>query len=228
MPQITTDTGTVNLERTSARVLVFHCPLRSQDKERALSAVAADKAYDIERRGWQAERPAVAKRRFAGAARVPMDMKAYGSMRTTNFDVPSGTIIKVFAQVANTWAADGRASTITANRYYLVRDGAAMLDVRIKMSKSPDCIQQYSQLLGPLEPLSVEEAVALGVKRQPEAFLRSCYRQEDADFLITETQLAPARSTVTIVTAPPTADGAPAAGAAVVLPTARRRKLGTT
>lgn len=229
MPEITLDIGSVNLERSSARVLVFHCPLRGEGKEKALTAVAADKAFGVERRGWQASRPSVAKRRASGAPRVPMDMKAYGSMQTVTVHVPSGTIIKVFAQNSQTWATDGRKTSLTANRYYLVRDGAAVLDVRVKMSTSPDCLTPTASLVGPLEPLSLEEAVALGVAPPAEAF-RKCYDPADANFLMTEKVLAPARTSVTFVAAAPTATADPDAPAAVavVLPAARRRKLGTT
>ena len=229
MPEITLDIGSVNLERSSARVLVFHCPLRGEGKEKALTAVAADKAFGVERRGWQASRPSVAKRRASGAPRVPMDMKAYGSMQTATVHVPSGTIIKVFAQNSQTWATDGRKTGLTANRYYLVRDGAAVLDVSVKMSTSSDCLTPNAKLVGPLEPLSLEEAVALGVAPPPEAF-RKCYDPADANFLMTEKVLAPARTSVTFVAAAPSATADPEAPAAVavVLPAARRRKLGTT
>jgi hypothetical protein len=234
MPIISLDVGSVNLARSSARVLVFHAPTDPSMKEVNIYTASGETARHIQRRGYQAKRPSVAKRMHAGEQRVPQDMTVYGYMQASSYTVPNGTIIKVMGQTTSNWSPNGSSagiSKITANRYYLVRDGAALLDVKVRMLRSVDCVTDHASISGPLERLTVEQAEALGVTPQREEY-RKLYRDDVCDYVFSETVLAPASTEVTIApTAQPAAQpGVPTvagpAAVLVALPTKRRRQIG--
>lgn len=210
MPQISIDTGWVNLRASSAKVNIFHCPLRNAGAaalERILFAAAKDAATEevTAISGWNNPRPAVVT--TVNGRQIPKDMKAFGSMTAASYEITNGQVLKVFASLKSGWQTVGQVSAATpigvvAQQYFRVREGAAIVTIKIKMVDDRDCPTKFATITGPIERLTLQEAIALGVN-PPKPEYRAAYKGSLFDFLTASTTvIQPAANSAQVVTTP--------------------------
>lgn len=215
MPTIQTTTGNVVLHNGSARCLVFHCPRpggKGGDGEHVLEAAAmhARIGTAVKRiSGWSSDVPAVNGYNFEMGGRI----------RRSSFDVAEGEIIKIVAQRRAPGnpasAAVAMSTNITANRFYRVRTGAAVIKLFVKMLNDFRCPCAEAEISGPLEALTLEQALVLGVHVRPE--FRKQFDPRLCAFLMREEVLQPAEQVCTTVQTK--------TGVEVVLVPTRKRRL---
>ncbi len=211
MPTVITDTGRVALRKGSAKTMVWHCPRRGGaggEREVVLFAAAKDPRNTAVQSvsGWSAPRSSLMDL-IPGQQPRPVAPDIGGSMQAATYEIADGEVIKVFAQVNAPYNASANPAAlrahispagVTAQQFYRVRQGAAVVTLKVKMLDDPRCPYRHSTITGPLEPLTLEEAVALGVKA-PDPQFRKCYHQALTDFLISTETLQRASTTLQTV-----------------------------
>ena len=209
MPLINYDTGSVNLRKGSAKFILWHAPRTGvASQEKYLGAAARDPScVEVQSRsGWTNPRPSLLDLMPDGSTR-PVSIEVGGSMKAETVEIANGGIIKVFAKVHAPWSADANPVALrshatqlglTAMQYYRVREGAAVVTLKIKMLNDPRCPYPFATVTGPLEPLTLDEAITAGVA-PPLPQYRRFYHPALTDWLITSETLQRATTTMQTV-----------------------------
>lgn len=207
MPTISIDSGSINLPKHSAKVYVWHCPkVGSAAKEITLGAAARDpenKGIVTKASAWSADRPAVVD--TVNGIPTARDIAQFGKFNAATFEIRSGEIIKLSISRRVPWAADQgiplyqAATGINGNVYYRVREGAAIVTIKVKMVDDNRCPTRRATITGPLEPITMAEAEAEGMKPVVENWRKLSDRPEVLRLIETVTVQAATTAVVSAV-----------------------------
>jgi hypothetical protein len=176
MPLISTRTANVNLPNKSVKLYIFVVPRSASVvnglKEIMLFAAAKARTYGVTAQGRVSIEPAISGQ----------SIDTHGSISTQDFDVPDGTILKVFYMYRqNLMRSIGSVSTPTtrtAARLYLVRQGAAVITDSFQLIDDSRCTHNRGFLTGPVEEITLEQAEQAQIAPVPRQ-LRATFTQTE-------------------------------------------------
>jgi hypothetical protein len=153
MPLIETTSGNETFPSASAKVQVFFVPTREfGGKELPLSqaAQAAGGVVRLHARGG------------SQPAGLGMNAGVVGMWHSASYDLPDGAVVKLFCHRSM------QTNKLTGNQFIRMRAGAALREVRARLSGYAKAAIQTAVFRGRFDIISPEEAVALGARIPPE------------------------------------------------------------
>ncbi len=198
MPTISVMSGNVILRNGSAATRVFHCPRRGGaggDRECMLFAAAkgARTGSAVQKlSGWASDVPGVSGCEFQEGGRVSY----------TTYEIAEGEIIKLATNRRAPLEEGREAPMLTANRFYRVRASAGVMCIKTKWFDDSRCPNTHGSITGPLEALTLRQALAMGVHIPEEYQKESLYGDGVCRHLLTETVIQAAETVVNEVVTP--------------------------
>ncbi len=152
MPILKTISGDVNLKGRSAKVIVFYSP-KGGGTERFLSQAARD-----------GESGVVVRHTLPSPAVAGAKPEICGCRWDSTYEVREGTVFKIFTRIN---PGNGKMEKV-ANFYIRVREDAAYRAVTINTLDVAEVNFRAARIEGNFDMLSVDEAIAEGVKCLPQ------------------------------------------------------------